>query len=578
MGSRLLRRWIDRPLLNLSDIEARQKAIEALLQDYIVRKELREALQDIYDIERLAGKLGLNSSNARDLKALGQALAKVPVLLELLEPLGEQSPLIKQLLQRMSSEDELVDELERGLAEEPPIAVKEGDLIRTGYHPEVDELRSAASEGADYIYSLESSERENTGIKNLKIGYNRVFGYYIEVSKSNIDKVPEHYIRKQTLTNAERYVTPDLKAREERILGAKQKLLDLEYEIFLQLRTMAAERAQVMLETAAAIAELDVLQSLADVAEREDYVKPEVNYGTEIKLKEARHPVVEKMLPAGSFVPNDTYLDQRSERVILLTGPNMSGKSTYMRQVAHCVILAQMGSFVPAQEAVIGLVDQVFTRIGASDDVSGGQSTFMVEMTEMADIMKDATDRSLLILDEIGRGTSTFDGLAIAWAIIEQVANPGVLGARTLFATHYHELTELEGQVTGIVNYHVTVERDEREVHFLHRIERGPSDESYGIEVGRLAGLPDEIIDRAYVILQQLEKDNAGQLKYRLKRPEHVMEGQMDMFASQLALQRENDVLEQLRELDTRQMTPLDALNLLDQLSKEAKHPQSKGG
>lgn len=576
MGSRLLKRWINRPLLNLRDIHARQDAVEALKDDYLTRTKLREALGGIYDIERLAGKLGLGSINARELSSLEQALSKIPELLEILTPVAAKSELLEHIASQIIPEDELTAELQKGLADDLPIGLKEGGLIRSGYHEEVDELRSASEDGANYILTLEASEREATGIKNLKIGYNRVFGYYIEVSKGNLNLVPDHYIRKQTLTNAERYVTPDLKEREEHIMGARQKLLIIEYELFCGLRDKTAERTQAMLATASAIANLDVLQSLADVAMRESYVKPVVNLGTEIVLEEARHPVVEKMLPSGSFVPNDTMLDQQSDRVVLLTGPNMSGKSTYMRQVALCVIMAQMGSFVPAARATVGLVDRVFTRIGASDDVGGGQSTFMVEMTEMAEIIHEASDRSLLILDEIGRGTSTFDGLAIAWAIIEQVANPGVLGARTLFATHYHELTELEGAVTGIVNYHVAVERDERQVHFLHRIQRGPSDESYGIEVGRLAGLPEEIISRAYIILQQLEKDNAGQLKYRLKRPEHIMEGQIDMFASQLALQRENEVLGRLRELDIRQLTPLDALNLLAELSTEAKHNQGK--
>lgn len=576
MGSRLLKRWLDRPLLNLRDIHARQDAIEVLLNDYMTRTNLREALGDIYDIERLAGKLGLGSINARELSSLTQALSKIPELLKLLSPVSEQSELLQRISTEIHPEDELTRQLQDGLSDDLPISLTEGGLIKKGYHPEVDELREAAEEGTQYIYSLEATERETTGIKNLKIGYNRVFGYYIEVSKGNIGLVPDHYIRKQTLTNAERYVTPDLKEREERIMGAKQKLLTMEYELFCDLRDKAAARTQSMLSSAAAIATLDVLQALADVANREDYVKPEVTLGTEIILEEARHPVVEKMLPSGAYVPNDTALDQRTDRVFLITGPNMSGKSTYMRQVALCVILAQLGAFVPAKRAVIGLVDRVFTRIGSSDDVGGGQSTFMVEMNEIAEIMNEASDRSLLILDEIGRGTSTFDGLAIAWAIIEQVANPGVLGARTLFATHYHELTELEGAVTGIINYHVTVERDDKEVHFLHRIERGPSDESYGIEVGRLAGLPDEVINRAYVILQQLEKDNAGQLKYRLKRPDHIMEGQIDMFASQLALQRENDVLQHLRDLDIRQLTPLDALNLLAKLADEAKHNQLK--
>jgi DNA mismatch repair protein MutS len=464
------------------------------------------------------------------------------------------------------------------LAEEPPIGLKEGNLIREGYHPELDLLRRAASDGKNWILELEAAERERTGIKSLKVGYNRVFGYYIEVTRANLSLVPEDYVRKQTLANSERYITQALKEMEDTILGAEQKAVAMEYEIFCDLREQAGQKIRSLQRSAQALATLDVVAGLAELAERENYCRPQVDLSEQIIISQGRHPVVEKVLGPGRFVPNDLEMDLKKKRIMILTGPNMAGKSTYMRQTAQIVLLAQAGSFVPAQAARIGLVDRIFTRVGASDDLASGQSTFMVEMNEMAQILDHATPRSLLILDEIGRGTSTYDGLSIAWAVIEYVLDRQNLGCRTLFATHYHELVDLESVLPGVFNNHVEVGEADGEIVFLYKIKPGGSDESYGVEVARLAGIPDEVVVRAREILTQLEVDNVGRQRLTIRRSARPMEGQLDFFAT-AAVKKETDViLERLKTLDIQALTPLDALNLLYDLHQKAKKTGGKSG
>ncbi len=575
MGSRMLRRWLEQPLLLPADITYRQDAVAELKDSFILRQELRDILEGMNDLQRLSGKLSLGNVNARDLAAVGRTLKKVPALVERLGTC-EGEPL-RTCGAKLNPLPSLVSELEAALADELPLGVKDGGMIRDGYDEQVDEYREASEKGSSWILDLEKRERESTGIKNLKVGYNRVFGYYVEVSKANLELVPEHYARRQTLTNAERYILPELKEMEDKILGAQQKLLSREYEVFQNLRDKTAAEAQVISENATLLAELDSWLSLAEVADRNGYVRPELVLEPVIEIQGGRHPVVEKMLSSGDFVANDALLDDSENSLILLTGPNMSGKSTYMRQIALIVIMAQMGSFVPATQAKIGIVDQIFTRIGASDDLGSGQSTFMVEMNEVSHILQNATPSSLLILDEIGRGTSTYDGLSIAWAVLEHIANKKILGARTLFATHYHELTDLEGLVPGIRNYHVAVQKreGEREIRFLHHIEPGATDESYGIEVARLAGIDPQVVDRAYEILYQLEQANLGQAKRRLPKTQKVMEGQMDLFSSSLALQKNDRIMTELTEMDVQNMTPLDALRKLYDLSQEAKKIRS---
>ncbi len=571
MGSRMLRRWVEQPLLQPMEISYRQSAVAELKDSFILRKELREILDGMNDLQRLSGKLSLGTVNARDLASVGRTLAKIPALKERLETC--QAEALTRTGLSLDALEELVKVLAAALADELPIGVKDGGMIRDGYDQQVDEYRETNEKGSSWILDLEAREREATGIKNLKVGYNRVFGYYVEVSKSNLPLVPEHYNRRQTLTNAERYILPELKEMEDKILGAKQKLLSREYDVFVELREAATREAEVISRNAILLAELDCWLSLAEVADLGGYVRPELVLEPVLDISGGRHPVVEKMLPSGAFVANDALLDESEHSLILLTGPNMSGKSTYMRQVALIVILAQMGSFVPATSAKIGIVDQIFTRIGASDDLGSGQSTFMVEMNEVSHILQNASSRSLLILDEIGRGTSTYDGLSIAWAVLEHIANKKILGARTLFATHYHELTDLEGLVPGIKNYHVAVQKreGEREIRFLHHIEAGATDESYGIEVARLAGIDSQVVDRAYEILYQLEQANLGQAKRRLPKTQKVMEGQLDLFSSSLALQKNDRIMTELTELDIQNMTPLDALRKLYDLSVEAK-------
>lgn len=569
MGSRLLRRWLEQPLISWHDIIWRQNAVRLLKDEFMQRSELRDMLQGLYDLERLAGKIALANVNARDLLSLKNTLCKIPAILDLMK--GWQDEYLIRLSDELDPLEDLKQLLDEAIDPEAPISLKEGHLIRPGYDKEIDRLRNAAVDGKDWIIQLETRERESTGIKNLKVRYNKVFGFYIEITKSNIDQAPEHYIRRQTLTNAERYITEELKSMEDTILGAEQKSISLEYEVFCRIRQQVADKIFSLQQNAKVLAQLDVLSALAEQADRGQYCQPEISLSDELEIIQGRHPVVEKVIDNGSFVPNDTMLDLHDRRVMILTGPNMAGKSTYMRQVALIVLLAQIGSYVPAQSAKIGLTDRIFTRVGASDDLAGGQSTFMVEMNEVAQILDHATGRSLLILDEIGRGTSTYDGLSIAWAVIEQVSDKQLLGCRTLFATHYHELTDLEGILPGVFNSHVAVDEQNGEIVFLHQIREGGSDQSYGIEVARLAGVPEQVVQRSWEILHQLEAEHGGQQRIRIKKMVKPMDGQLDLFASTMAIRQVDELLDRLSSVDVQQLTPLDALNLLYDLQQEAK-------
>ncbi|NLO36693.1 MAG: DNA mismatch repair protein MutS [Clostridiaceae bacterium] len=568
LGSRLLRRWIEQPLLNCSDIRQRQDAVAAFKEQFMRRQELRECLHGIHDLERLGSKLTMGQANGRDLVALRQTLGKLPAVRSHLDGVGESW--LAELAGRIDDLPELTGLLERALVDDPPVSVKEGGLIRAGFDEQIDHLREAATNGQQWILDLEKSEREKTGIKSLKISYNRVFGYTLDVTKANLAQVPEHYQRRQTLANSERFVTAELKEMEDTILSAQQKLVAREYDVFVMLRETAADRIRDLQQTAQALATLDVLAALAELADREQYCRPEVDLSDQLRIRQGRHPVIERVLPAGEFVPNDLAMDMNAARLMILTGPNMAGKSTYMRQVALIVLLAQCGSFVPAAEAHIGLVDRIFTRIGASDDLAGGASTFMVEMNEVAQILQHATPRSLLVLDEIGRGTSTYDGLSIAWSVIEHVADRDNLGCRTLFATHYHELTDLAPKMPGVFNSHVAVSEEGGRVNFLHQIRSGSCDDSYGIEVARLAGVPAAVVTRAQDILLQLEQEMGPRQKLKVRRNARPMDGQIDLFSASQALKNTDGIIEQLSELDIHKLTPLDALNLLHDLHQRA--------
>ena len=502
MGARLLRTWIEQPLISKEAILKRQNAIEELNLNYISREELGEYLNPVYDLERLIGRISYKTANPRDLLAFRNSIAMVPHIKRLL---GEfTSDALKELAEDLDPLEDLNDLITRAIVEEPPITVREGGMIKDGYNEEADRLRHAKTEGKTWLAELEARERDSTGIKNLKVKYNKVFGYYFEVTNSFKDLVPEYFIRKQTLTNAERYTTDDLKNLEDVILGAEDKLFSLEYDLFCEVRDAIAAEVVRIQKTARAIAAIDVFASLSTVATRNNYVKPQINEKGTIQIKGGRHPVVEKMMRDDMFVANDTILDNSKNRISIITGPNMAGKSTYMRQTALIVLMAQIGSFVPADQANIGICDRIFTRVGASDDLASGQSTFMVEMTEVANILRNATRNSLLILDEIGRGTSTFDGLSIAWAVVEHISNTRLLGAKTLFATHYHELTELEGLMNGVTNYCIAVKEQGDDIVFLRKIVKGGADKSYGIQVAKLAGVPDSVINRAKELVEQL--------------------------------------------------------------------------
>ncbi|MFW5984970.1 MAG: DNA mismatch repair protein MutS [Halanaerobiaceae bacterium] len=589
MGGRLIKKWLNQPLIDKNEIDHRLEAVSELVNNYDLLQELREDLDGIYDLERILGKITYESATARDLAFLRQSLRRLPGLKDDLANL--ESSLFVKLEDEFDSLTDLEQLLAEAIVDDPPTSVREGGLIRSNFDKELDQLRSSRSEGKDWITNLQKTERERTGINSLKVGFNKVFGYYIEVTKANLDKVPDDYERKQTLTNSERYIIPELKEKEAQVLGAEEKINELEYELFVEVRDQIAENIERIKQTAQMISRTDVLLSLASVALAHDYVCPQISEGNEINIKDGRHPVVEDMQDE-VFVPNDTLLDHKENRFLIITGPNMSGKSTYMRQVALIVLLAQIGSFVPAKEAEIGIVDRIFTRVGASDDLTTGQSTFMIEMNEVANIVNNATDQSLIILDEVGRGTSTYDGLSIAWAVSEYINAPENIGARSLFATHYHELTRLENEYSGIKNYNVLVEEDEKGVHFLYKIVPGSADQSYGIEVARLAGLPEEIIINAQRILNHLEtkaskpevqpeqtegikevvsvKENEGSKEDN--KGEMKTEGQMQLFNPL------DPVVEEIKNKEIVNMTPLEALNFLHQLKQEIKQKGEKNG
>ena len=507
MGHRLIRGWLERPLLSPVQIARRQQAVNDLVGDIITREELALELREVTDLERLIGRVVYGSAGGRDLAALGTGLGRLPRLRELLE--GCPSALLQSLREELDDLPQLRDLLQRALVDEPPFSVREGKFIREGYSEEVDRLRNVIDHGAELLADLEGRTKEQTGIRNMKVGYNKVFGYYIEVAKSQTDLVPQDWVRKQTTVNAERYISQELKELEHTILSAQDKVVALEYQLFVELREEVCAHVAQIQAAAAAVAQVDVLTSFAVVAAANQYCMPLVDSSSVLSITEGRHPVVEKMLKNAVFVPNDTHMDDGDDLCAIITGPNMAGKSTYMRQVALIVLMAQMGSFVPARSAHIGVVDRVFTRIGASDDLAAGQSTFMVEMSEVAQLLKNASRRSLLILDEIGRGTSTYDGMAIARAVLEHCADRRRLGAKTLFATHYHELTVLEGQIAGVKNYNIAAKKKKGEVIFLRKIVRGGADQSYGIEVAKLAGVPDRVVRRAREILEELENGSA---------------------------------------------------------------------
>jgi DNA mismatch repair protein MutS len=566
MGGRLIRKWIEQPLVNIGDIKLRLNAVDEFKNKFMARVETRELLKRVYDIERLMGKIVLGNVNCRDLIALKNSINQIPYIKDILKDF--EAPYNKYCFEQLDCLDDVRNLIEASIIDEPPITIKEGGIIKDGYNDEVDKLRTASTQGKDWIAAIEAAEREKTGIKNLKVGFNKVFGYFIEVTKSYFSLVPAEYIRKQTLANCERYITPELKEIEETILGAEEKIVQLEYNIFLEIKEAIAAQITRIKLTAKALAELDALASLAEVADRENYCMPEVSDDDEIQIVDGRHPVVEKMVDKSSFVPNDTVLDMEEDRLAIITGPNMAGKSTYMRQTALIVLMAQIGSFVPATTAKIGLVDRIFTRVGASDDLASGQSTFMVEMSEVANILRNATKNSLLILDEIGRGTSTFDGLSIAWAVIEYIVNKEKLGCRTLFATHYHELTELEGKLSGIKNYCITVKEKGEEVIFLRKIIRGGADGSYGIQVARLAGVPLEVIDRAKEILVDLDAADVNK-NGRPQKTKKQFDGQMDLFAAAAKASQNNEVLEEIKKIDLSRLTPIDAMNILYDLQRK---------
>ena len=506
MGGRLLRKYIEQPLIDKEKIEQRLDAVEMLCQKSVDRDELREYLNTIYDLERLLGKVSYKTANPRDLIAFRNSLSMLPSIRAVLEDLD--TTLLADIRARIDTLDDIFHLIDDAIVEEPPLAIKEGGIIKEGFNSTIDSLRSAKTEGKNWLASLEEEDRERTGIKNLRIKYNKVFGYYFEVTNSYKDLVPEDYIRKQTLANAERYTTPRLKELEDSILNAEDKLYTLEYDLFCEIRDAIAAEMERIQKTAHAVARLDVFTSLSYVAERNQYVRPALNEKGVIDIKDGRHPVVEQVIQNDMFIANDTYLDNQKHCIAVITGPNMAGKSTYMRQAALIVLMAQIGSFVPAKKANIGIVDRIFTRVGASDDLASGQSTFMVEMNEVANILRNATANSLLVLDEIGRGTSTFDGLSIAWAVIEHISNRKLLGAKTLFATHYHELTELEGKMDNVNNYCIAVKEKGDDIVFLRKIVKGGADKSYGIQVARLAGVPDMVIDRAKEIVNQLSDND----------------------------------------------------------------------
>ena len=578
MGARMLRSFIEQPLIEEEAINQRLDAVEEINRQEMDREEIREYLGPVYDLERLISRVSYQSANPRDLIAFKTSIGMIPHIRRLLGQF--QSEELKKVYEDMDELQDLYQVLDKAIVEDPPLAMKEGGIIKDGYDQQIDDYRQAKTKGKTWLAELEAEEKEKTGIKNLKIKYNKVFGYYLEVTNSFKDMVPDYYTRKQTLTNAERYITPRLKELEDMILGAEDKLYALEYDRFAEIRNMIAGEVERIQKTARAIAKLDAYLSMALVASRNQYVRPKINTRGIIDIKDGRHPVVEKMITNDMFIPNDTYLDNGKNRISVITGPNMAGKSTYMRQTALIVLMAQIGSFVPASKANIGIVDRIFTRVGASDDLASGQSTFMVEMTEVANILRNATAKSLLILDEIGRGTSTFDGLSIAWAVIEHISNPRLLGAKTLFATHYHELTELEGKLPGVNNYCIAVKERGDDIVFLRKIVKGGADKSYGIQVAKLAGVPDSVIDRAKELVEELVsaditstvKDIASEgKKSKAKQPVHYDEVDMEQI-SLFDTVKDDDVLEELKSIKIEELRPVDALNVLYRLQNKLKN------
>ena len=572
MGARLLRTWIEQPLIEKSAIDARLDAVSEFSDHLIEREELREYLGAVYDMERLMTRITYRTANPRDLIAFKNSIAVLPVIKSVISEMYADE--IRGIMDDLDDLSDLFRLIDEAIAEEPPISTHDGDIIKTGYNDEVDRLRSADTDGKQWLLELESEEKEKTGIKNLKVKFNKVFGYYLEVTNSYRDMVPDYFIRKQTLVNAERFYTPKLKELENTILGAKDRLLSLENELYRSVLDVIGGEVSRIQTTARAVAKLDVFLSLSYVAEKNRYVRPAITDDGAIKIVGGRHPVVEKMIDADGFIENDTYLDKGDERISIITGPNMAGKSTYMRQTALIVLMAQLGSFVPAREASIGVVDRIFTRVGASDDLASGQSTFMVEMNEVANILKNATADSLLILDEIGRGTSTFDGLSIAWAVVEHVADKKILGAKTLFATHYHELTELEGQIDGVHNYCIAVKENGDDIVFLRKIVPGGADKSYGIQVAHLAGVPDSVTERAKEIVALLSQNDVTEIAKSIasdtaKKPAKEQPGYMMNQMTIFDTVSDADIVNELKEVDVKNMTPLDALNKLNELQSK---------
>ena len=596
MGARMLRNAIEQPLLSKEEIDQRLDTIEALNQNAINREEIREYLGPIYDLERLISKISYRSANPRDLIAFRQSLSMLPPIKQVLNSF-EEGTLLKQYGQEMDALEDLFALIDASIMEEPPLTVREGGMIKDGYNEEVDHLRRAKTDGKQWLADLLEKEKERTDIKNLKIKYNKVFGYYLEVTNSYKDLVPDDWTRKQTLANAERYTTPRLKELEDSIMGAEDRLCNLEYSIFCDVREKIYAQIGKVQTTAKIIAAVDMFASLALVAEQNNYVRPQITTDGKIDIREGRHPVVEKMIRNDMFVSNDTYLDDKKHKIAIITGPNMAGKSTYMRQIALLVLMAQIGSFVPAQSAQIGIVDRIFTRVGASDDLASGQSTFMIEMTEVANILRNATKNSLIILDEIGRGTSTFDGLSIAWAVVEYIANTKLLGAKTLFATHYHELTELEGKLESVDNYCIAVKEQGEDIVFLRKIIKGGADKSYGIQVAKLAGVPENVLKRAREIVQQLsDHDIASKAKdieveYEIPDYDYGIEqqskrrvrkktaseieseklGQLSLFDTSNTNIKMDDIILELHDINLSDTTPIEALNILYKMQEKLK-------
>ena len=569
MGARFLRSCIEQPFVQKEYIERRLESLEELNEDVITRDEIREYLNAIYDLERLMSKISYKSANPRDLIAFKNSLSMIPPIKYLLRNM--HTPDLKEIYDNLDNLEDISGLIANAIEDEPPISIKEGGIIKTGYHADVDKYRNAKTEGKQWLADMEQKERENTGIKNLKIKFNKVFGYYLEVTNSYKDLVPESWTRKQTMANAERYITPELKELEDMILGAEEKLFSLEYDLFAMIRDQIGAEVRRIQDTAKALAKIDVYTSLAFVAERNHYVRPSINTKGILSIKGGRHPVVEQMIPNDAFIPNDTYLDEKDHRVSIITGPNMAGKSTYMRQTALIVLMAQMGSFVPAQSADIGICDRIFTRVGASDDLASGQSTFMVEMNEVANILRNATKNSLLILDEIGRGTSTFDGLSIAWAVVEHISDRKILGAKTLFATHYHELTELEGRLSGVNNYCIAVKEQGDNIIFLRKIIQGGADRSYGIQVAKLAGIPSSVIERAKEISLSLSDADIAAKAREIALDEGHAECGNVVKEEKTAATPDDLVIAQIAALDLGRLTPLEAINLLYEYQEEIK-------